>query len=57
MSIVDVIGSLKWRIGKPLDHGVFAISAKEGGDICVGVFRDASVAAYVVAQHNESLDK
>jgi hypothetical protein len=57
MSIVDVIGSLKWRVGKPLDHGVFAVSAKEGGDICVGVFRDASVAAYVVAQHNESLDE
>lgn len=57
MSTLDVVGTLRWRVGKPLDHGVFAISPKEGGDLFVGLFRDASVATYVVEQHNDALDK
>lgn len=57
MSLVDVVGMLAWRTGKPVDRGVWVVSAKEGGDVFVCVTKDKGVAAYVAASHNDALDR
>jgi hypothetical protein len=57
MSVADVVVSLRWRVGSPLQRGLWAINPKEGADIFVGVVGNATVAQVVCEQHNETLSK
>jgi hypothetical protein len=55
MSMLDVIGSLPWRVGGPFKCGVYAVSAKEGSDPFVCLTKDPMVAEYLCEQHNTAL--